>query len=53
MDEQATETWLSTTLPTLLEDFEPKDVFNADEAGLFYKILPEKTFEFISRRETQ
>ena len=35
VDEQTTETWLSTTLPTLLEDFKPKDVFNADETGLF------------------
>ena len=46
VDEQTTETWLSTTLLTLLEDFEPQDVFNADKTGLFFKMLPEKILEF-------
>ncbi|XP_057661216.1 tigger transposable element-derived protein 6-like [Diorhabda carinulata] len=30
----------------LLHDYSPDDVFNADEAGLFYKCLSDKTFTF-------
>lgn len=33
-------------LPTLLADYDPRDVFNADETGLFFKCLPEKTLAF-------
>ena len=38
--------WIDTTLPTLLEGYELRDVFNADETGLFYKLLPNKTLAF-------
>ncbi|XP_046588037.1 tigger transposable element-derived protein 4-like [Neodiprion lecontei] len=37
--------WIKN-LPVLLHDYTPDDVFNADEAGLFYKCLPDKTFTF-------
>lgn len=37
--------WIKN-LPALLHDYSPDDVFNADEAGLFYKCLPDKTFTF-------
>ena len=30
-------------MPTLLHDSQPVDVFNADETGLFWKSLPDKT----------
>ena len=33
-------------LPALLADYDPCDVFNADETGLFFKCLPEKTLAF-------
>lgn len=33
-------------LQSLLKDYEPKDVFNADETGLFFKCLPDKTLIF-------
>lgn len=46
VDEEKVEEWLSTGLPTLLKDYEPKDVFNADEMGLFFKMLLEKTLDF-------
>ena len=36
--------WQSKTLPDLLSKFETKDVFNADETGLFYRLLPDKTW---------
>lgn len=37
--------WIKN-LPALLQDFSPDNIFNADEAGLFYKCLPDKTFTF-------
>lgn len=41
--EMATE-WTLTVLPTLLSEYSPDNVFNADETGIFYKCLPDKTF---------
>ena len=38
--------WQSTTLPSLLEGYKPSDVFNADEMGLYFCLLPNKTLEF-------
>ena len=38
--------WNETTLPTLLSKYELKDIFNADEFGLFYQYLPYKTYQF-------
>ena len=38
--------WLSETLPQLLMDYAPQDVFNADETGLLWWLLPDKTFSF-------
>lgn len=37
--------WLTTELPTLIKNYEPRDIFNADETGLFYKLLPNKTLQ--------
>jgi hypothetical protein len=31
--------------PPLKADYEYKDIFNADETGLFYKCLPNKTLK--------
>ena len=41
-----TETWLDVTLPELLHEFPPENIFNADETGLFYKLQPDKTLAF-------
>ena len=38
--------WLETTLPTILSRYPIENVFNADEFGLFYQCLPNKTFHF-------
>ena len=40
---EQTDYWSTITLPKLLADYDPKDIFNADESGLFYKLLPEKS----------
>ena len=38
-----TSAWNETSLPTILSRYEVKDVYNADEFGLFYRGLPKKT----------
>ena len=38
--------WLHETLPHLLEQYDPSNVYNVDETGLFYQCLPNKTFPF-------
>lgn len=35
--------WKSNILPKLVETFNPKNIFNADESGLFFKCLPNQT----------
>ena len=34
---------LTHTLPSVLAEYRPENVFNADETGLFWKCLPDKT----------
>lgn len=41
---QMTSSWNETTLPTILSNYKLEDTFNADEFGLFYQCLPEKTY---------
>ena len=36
--------WSETTLPTILSNYKLEDIFNADEFGLFYQCLPDKTY---------
>ncbi|XP_062606705.1 tigger transposable element-derived protein 6-like [Saccostrea cucullata] len=36
----------SSTLQTLLGEYSHSDIFNADETGLFFRLLPDKTLEF-------
>ncbi|GFS50827.1 tigger transposable element-derived protein 6 [Trichonephila clavipes] len=37
--------WLNS-LSDLVKEYEPRNIFNTDETGLFFKCLPEKTFTF-------
>ncbi|XP_055377928.1 tigger transposable element-derived protein 6-like [Condylostylus longicornis] len=46
----AARTWTSTTLKTMLKDYSPDCVFNADETGLFYKALPQGTLAFAGEK---
>lgn len=34
--------WLSENVPDILEKYAPRDVCNANESGLFYKMLQKK-----------
>ena len=42
--------WDQIALPAILSNYELKDVFNADEFGLFFQCLPKKTFHFKDKR---
>ncbi|XP_025190385.1 tigger transposable element-derived protein 6-like [Melanaphis sacchari] len=38
--------WLENEWPSLISEFSPSDVFNADETGLYFRALPENTYVF-------
>lgn len=45
-DGNAVRQWKSETLPALLRGWDERDIFNLDESGIFFKMLPGKTFAF-------
>lgn len=38
--------WIENVLKRLLQKYQPKDLFNCDETGLFFKCLPNQTHAF-------
>ena len=38
--------WHKTVWQNILQNYEAKDIFNCDENGLFYKLLPNKSLSF-------
>ena len=38
--------WLANDLPGLIQGYHPRDIYNADETGLFFRLLPDKTLTF-------
>ena len=42
--------WNDTYLPTILPKYELKDIYNADEFGLFYQALPGKSLHYKGER---
>lgn len=46
VDTNVTDNWISTVWPTFEKKYSPKDIFNADETGLFFKLTPDKTLKF-------
>ncbi len=46
VDTDVTENYVNRVLPKLIENYEAKDIFNADETALFYKATPEKTLYY-------
>ena len=40
---EMTAPWEEKTLPTILARYQLKDIFNADQIGLFYETLPSKS----------
>lgn len=43
-DLEASKKWLEEELPILLASYSPKDVFNSDETGIFFRCLPRSGF---------
>jgi hypothetical protein len=43
VNSETIEDWTSR-LPVILENYDPHDVYNCDETGLFFKLMPDRTF---------
>ena len=41
--------WIQNVWPSLKQGYQPDDIFNADECGLFYKLLPERSLAVKSK----
>lgn len=37
-------------LGNILKDYSPDQIYNADETGLFFRLMPDKTFEFKEKK---
>ncbi|XP_051165752.1 tigger transposable element-derived protein 4-like [Leptopilina boulardi] len=46
VDKTTVTDWLSTVWPNLRDRFFADDIFNTDETGQFYKMMPDKTLKF-------
>ena len=44
-DDDSVEHWKTNAIPEILQDYDLNDIFNADETGLFYKLIPNRTYE--------
>ncbi|GBN49321.1 hypothetical protein AVEN_20138-1 [Araneus ventricosus] len=42
VDCETVDDWIQNQLPDLKKGYEQKDIFNVDETGLFYNLLPSK-----------
>jgi len=38
--------WKSKEMPKITDGYQPKDIFNADETGLFYNLQPSKMMTY-------
>jgi hypothetical protein len=43
VSKETTDKWKQSELQEILKQFEPKNIYNADETGLFYKCVPNRT----------
>ncbi|GBN54169.1 hypothetical protein AVEN_2977-1 [Araneus ventricosus] len=46
IDDNDSENWITETMSKILKDYKPENIFNADEAALFFKCLHQKTLTF-------
>ncbi|KAJ2948731.1 hypothetical protein O0L34_g7989 [Tuta absoluta] len=46
VDTNVTHDWITRVWSKFIEKYAPSDIFNADEAGVFYKLTPDKTLKF-------
>ena len=45
-DKKGAENWILTEWPKLLKEFKFSDIYNADVTGLYFRAMPEHTYEF-------
>ncbi|XP_049799604.1 tigger transposable element-derived protein 4-like [Schistocerca nitens] len=45
VDEPTVAQWIQT-LPNLIQGYKLRDIYNADETGMFFNLMPDKTFTF-------
>ena len=50
VSEEMLHDWTSRQLPDFLEKFSPDDIFNANETGIFWKCLPDKSLSLKGER---
>ncbi|GBL95858.1 hypothetical protein AVEN_227107-1 [Araneus ventricosus] len=48
VDCETVDDWIQNYLPDMIKGYEQKDIFNADETGLFYNLQPFKTLTIAS-----
>lgn len=46
VDRATTSDWITSKWLKVCADYSPNDIFNGDEAGLFYQLTPDKTHKF-------
>ena len=49
-DVDAADQWRSTVLPELLQEYAPRDIYNADETGIYFRAVPDGTLSFTTDR---
>jgi hypothetical protein len=45
VDTDICDDWLKNKLSNLVKNYNACDIFNAEETGLFYKLMPNKTLQ--------
>ena len=50
MNKSAVEEWQNTKLKHILEKYELSDIYNANETGLFWQMLPENSLGFVGKK---
>ena len=46
-DSEGAKEWISTVLPRLLRQYEPEDVYNADETSVYYQTTPDGLYNMV------
>ena len=46
VDDFSAERWVVDALPDIIKDYEPRDIFNADETGLYWRAILDGTLAF-------
>ena len=50
VNDEVVSEWTNSIMPTITREFSPENVYNVDEMGLFWKLLPNKTLEFKTQK---